>query len=379
MNGIRELAPGASLKFDFNSWSLNEEMTWEEYYSSTPFYKEKNNQDNFLKYKIHSKNILTENLSTAVAKRFYSDVPVQIALSGGIDSTVLALEAVKFGNHFDRAITVSSSSRPSELNKSKNLCEKFSINQLSIDFDAIDILKYLKLAIKAQGAPLSHPHALAVYLLTEEAGMHGKVLITGEGADELMYGYEHYKDNNFTFAFIQHLNPSDFFEIPESKINVEYGCCNANNYLQNNDYRDLDVKTHLLSLLRRNDRISMNNSVEMRSAYLDFELFKTGALFQDSGLISKDKGILLSLIKSSFPEYQQDLKKIGFYVPFDDWFKSQVNVNKRIIYYINKSLDYLRIEHQWNLRKSVSIEGKLAWALINIGIFLDLESEISYE
>ena len=103
---------------------------------------------------------------------------------------------------------MSSSSRPSELIKSKQLCKKFQLSQKVIDFDGIDLLDLLRKAITAQGGPLSHPHALAVFALTQETTNKGKVLITGEGADELMYGADHYKNNNSAFAFRDLIAPA---------------------------------------------------------------------------------------------------------------------------------------------------------------------------
>ena len=70
-----------------------------------------------------------------------------------------------------------------------------------------------------------------------------------------------------------------------------------NKFLKNNDYRDLEMKTHLLSLLRRNDRISMKNSIELRSAYLDFELFKFVTYQQKIGNLKKGKSSFVKIIK----------------------------------------------------------------------------------
>ena len=61
-----------------------------------------------------------------------------------------------------------------------------------------------------------------------------------------MYGYDHYANNNSTFAFLEHLAPSDYFDIKSSENTSSPNDLWRNKYQENNDCRDLDVKTHLL-------------------------------------------------------------------------------------------------------------------------------------
>lgn len=372
-NDIHELAPGSTLKFDFNRWKLVVGTSWKKYYSTVPFYRQKKMMNVIVDKRKEIESEFNDDLINAIKKRFIADVPFQIALSGGIDSTLLTLSAKDNNNNLNRVITVSSNSKPSESIKSKYLSKKFFIEQFIINFDSIDVLKSLKEAICAQGGPLSHPHALAINELCKEASKQGKVLITGEGADELMYGYEHYKKKKSTFAFAKHLNPSDFFNINKHKINNLDTIYTTKNFLKNNDYRDLDVKTHLLSLLRRNDRIAMYNSLEIRAAYLDFRLFKITSHLQAAGKIKRGKDLLVKIIKSKFTDYKVDQEKIGFYVPFDEWFKKKIKTDKTLNFIVNKALNFLKEHFKWSLKNGVTIESKLAWALLNIGLFLDLE------
>ena len=369
-NGITEIPPGTTLDFDFEKWQILQNMNWEDYYNSRPFYKEKIENNT-----LDEESKLEQSLIHSIEKRFTADVPVQLALSGGVDSTLVAIVANEKKKAFDRVLTVSSNSRPSELIKSQMLCEKFQLSQTVIDFDDIDVLDLLEQCINAQGGPLSHPHALAVFALTREASNKGKVLITGEGADELMYGYDHYKDNTYTFAFLEHIAPSDYFDIQTTEIMPSSYDLPWDQYLKNNDHRDLDVKTHLLSLLRRNDRVSMQNSVELRSAFLDRQLFQFISSQQEKGTLSKDKKALVKIIKDSHIDYKVDANKIGFYVPFDDWFEKQIRKNVLVKGYIRNAKEFFEINFGWTLKKSVDVKGKIAWALLNIGLFLELEGQ----
>ena len=79
------------------------------------------------------------------------------------------------------------------------------------------------------------------------------------------------------------------------------------------------MKTHLLSLLIRNDKISMSNSIEIRSPFLDISLLD---------LINRNKKrakiyiikILFKILRKYNQSFERDKTKIGFYVPFDEWF-----------------------------------------------------------
>lgn len=371
--GVLELPPGSTVDFNFEKWQFSPSRSWEEYYASKPFYKAEIDNQNLSE---NSLDKLKQNLINSIEKRFTSDVPVQLALSGGVDSTLVAIIADDKKIEFERALTVSSSSRPSELTKSELLCEKFMLSQKVIDFDCIDVLDVLGKCISAQGGPLSHPHALAVFELTREAANNGKVLVTGEGADELMYGYDHYKNNDSTVAFLEHLVPSDYFDIRSSENISSLPDFSLNKFLENNDHRDLDVKTHLLSLLRRNDRISMQNSVEVRSAFLDFQLFQYIYLQQKKGTLSKGKDPLVKIIQDSYPDYKVDEKKIGFYIPFDEWFENHFKEDLLVAKYIANAKKFFEFNFGLALKNNVNVEGKLAWALLNIGLFLELEGEL---
>lgn len=372
-DGVLEVPPGSTLEFDFEAWTLSLSYSWEDYYYSKPFYKSDTKNGPIVGFTLQQ---LKKNIISTIEKRFISDVPVQLALSGGVDSTLVALVANEREKYFHRVLTVNSSSRPSEAIKSNSLCEELQMPQGVIDFDGIDFLELMKKAISAQGGPLSHPNALGVFALAQEAKRQGKVLITGEGADELMYGYDHYERNDLTFAFQEHNDPSFYFNVDSSDQVEQSQNIQLERFLQNNDYRDLDVKTHLLSLLRRNDRMSMHNSIELRSAYLDSELFKIVSKWQENGLLLKGKSTLVEIIKDVYSRYEVDSSKIGFYVPFDDWYYLEGRNSEIVKGYITEALNFLRTKLNWCLKEGVSIRGKFAWGLLNIGIFLALEGEI---
>lgn len=371
--GIYEVPPGCEINLEYDNWKLDTQNSWDFYYKNKPFYKSLSSLD---ADKL-SKNSVEEKIFESISKRFVSDVPMNIALSGGVDSTLVTVAAARLNleKKIKSALCVSSSLRPSEALKSEQTADFFNLDFHKIDFETIDFQSYLVKCIKSQGGPISHPHALAYFLLTEKGDLSEKILLTGEGADELFYGYDHYKENYDCFAFRKHIDLNDYFDHPNiGKINYNYNsflndCLHDNR----NDLRDLDVKTHLLSLLRRNDRISMRNSVEIRSAFLDPELFFYVGLKHLKKNLVKGKSILVSIIKHYYDGFKADQKKIGFYVPFDDWFFRAYAERSDTQDYITVALSYLESSHQLYLKDGKEIKGKLAWILLNIGIFLDID------
>ena len=110
-------------------------------------------------------------------------------------------------------------------------------------------------------------------------------MITGEGADDIFFGYDHYKKKKKRIVLLLGL----FFKkrcikekILKDKKNLDiYNHIYFKNKisslrkkaLQSKFFsRELEIKTHMQSLLKRNDRISMKNSIEIRCPFLDIEI-----------------------------------------------------------------------------------------------------------
>ena len=128
------------------------------------------------------------------------------------------------------------------------------------------------------------------------------------------------------------------------------------------------MKTHLLSLLRRNDKISMSNSIEIRSPFIDINILHLINTLKASESRLIHKKVLKDILKKYNPYYEEDIKKIGFYVPFDEWFN--INKEKKVLKNILSNAigfyeDFLGA-HVFNK----NIDNKFGWILLNTGIFI---------
>tara|TARA_B100000941_G_C28485494_1_gene544743 strand:+ start:1053 stop:1523 length:471 start_codon:yes stop_codon:yes gene_type:complete len=127
--------------------------------------------------------------------------------------------------------------------------------------------------------------------------------------------------------------------------------------------RELEIKTHMQTLLKRNDRISMKNSVEIRCPFLDINLIN---LIPNKIKIRKQK-YFSKLLDKKISKILDHRKKIGFYVPLSNVYKSnRVKVNN----YIKNSIEFLELNGLF-IQKKLIQNSEIKWVLLNIGIFLE--------
>ena len=378
---INEIPPGSSFLFDKKKWRINFSSTWNEYYTKD-FYDNFQLKENFYTEK-NNLEILEYELTEAINRRLSCDVPVQIGISGGVDSTLISAIASQSSNkkNIERAINISFLSEKDESLEAENTAKKLDINFSKVDFNINNFTELLKSAVKNNNGPLSHPHSLAVLEMCREAKKIGKVLITGEGADELLYGYDHYVNfSNNSFAFREYLTEVE----NELFINIKD---NSKNFLE--DLRDInnqelftkanksphesinyEIKTHLLSLLKRNDRMGMANSIEIRCPFLDHNLFFLMRNGDREKNLKLRKEILNKILKKNFPLLYRSRKKIGFIVPFDENFK-YISETKDGNKWIDLALDFIRSTYQYNVTDKKDLTPRIGWTLLNLGCFLD--------
>jgi len=132
-------------------------------------------------------------LTNAVRSQLRADVPVGVSASGGLDSSLIASLAVAAGGSQTPLFTVgfddpSFDERAPARKVAHHL--RLPIVEVSADGDSLcEAHEHLSVNV---GEPLTDPAALPTWLLAREARRHVKVLLSGEGADELFGGYPTY-------------------------------------------------------------------------------------------------------------------------------------------------------------------------------------------
>lgn len=137
-------------------------------------------------------------VSNSVRLRLRSDVPVAVLLSGGLDSSTLAATAVQ-QEQGERQIQLFSAVSDDPDSDESPFIDRMAdhlnrpVTKVRLDVDAASVAKLLELATWHNDHPIPTLGNLYHYLLMQRAQEHGiKVILSGQGGDELFCGYEKY-------------------------------------------------------------------------------------------------------------------------------------------------------------------------------------------
>ena len=211
--GIYKLYPGSIIKFPLEDLS-NIHSTFSPLINGNKISPQKfwdiysflDNQD-FSKIKYETLIDEVDTLITdSVSLRFESDVPVGIFLSGGIDSSLITAIATKKLNKNIEAYTISfSESHFDESKDSSELCKYLGINNKIVQVNESDVLGII-LNENIYDEPLADQSFIPTYLLSKFASNSIKVVLTGDGGDEIFAGYNRYIWTEKIFSKLKYIN-----------------------------------------------------------------------------------------------------------------------------------------------------------------------------
>ena len=308
-----------------------------------------------------------ETFDDSVKTRMVSDVPVGVLLSGGLDSS--SVLASLHHQKYKDIQTFNMGFKEKEHNEAhlaKMMAEKFNYGFHTMQLEDKNLYDQLISSTYFQDEPIMHlsePHILAVAQMAKPAV---KVLLSGEGADELMGGYVRYKALKYpsllnsiaTISNIELFSKTPRYEklrryaqISKKSDLVIYNGSNIypNDIAQTfgintpptNEYRRkiyeeakslypdnlrrqalyFDQHTYLCSLLDRNDRCTMGASIECREPFLDPRLIIGLGSLDDKWLFSgkKWKFILKKAMEERLPNEILNFRKVGLSAPWGDY------------------------------------------------------------
>ncbi|MEN6584190.1 MAG: asparagine synthase B [Armatimonadota bacterium] len=210
-------------------------------------------------------------LERAVIKRLMSDVPLGVFLSGGLDSSIIAAIAAR---HIPNLKTFSVGTESSEDRVYATLCSEYLGTDhyertYTID-DMLVVLPKVIYYLESYDAALIRS-AIPNYFLAQLASEHVKVVLSGEGADELFSGYHYLKD-------------LDSLDLNAELLHITNALHNTN--------------------LQRCDRMSMAHGLEARVPFLDVEVVRFAFSLSNDLKLGPDnveKWILRQAFKDCLP------------------------------------------------------------------------------
>jgi asparagine synthase (glutamine-hydrolysing) len=139
---------------------------------------------------------IMDSLRTAVTRRMVADVPVGVLLSGGIDSSIVVALLAEQGQHglatFSIGFDSAGGESGDEYSYSDLIAKQFETDHHRIHIDSSRLVPAVPKTIAAMSEPMVSHDCVAFYLLSEEVSKSVKVVQSGQGADEILAGYDWY-------------------------------------------------------------------------------------------------------------------------------------------------------------------------------------------
>ncbi len=187
-SGIKQLRPGEMLICE--NGTIKIESFWN---------PEESIQPTSIKDADLMKDELAQRLRTVVQEHLLSDVPLGAFLSGGIDSSVLvALMSEQIGPDF-KTFSIGFKDHPlfDETPHARVIAKRFGTDHHERLLNANDLLDAIEDITWQLDEPLADSSCLPVYFVSQLAAEHGKVVLSGDGADEIFAGYRKYQGEYF--------------------------------------------------------------------------------------------------------------------------------------------------------------------------------------
>ena len=144
----------------------------------------------------------SELFRTSVRLRLMADVPLGMFLSGGIDSSAIAAVMSRMVDEPIKTFSVAFAEREAnELEYARRVARAFGTDHHEVLVSPEEFFAALPRLVWHEDEPLAHPSSVALYFVSQLAARHVKVVLTGEGSDEMLAGYERYRKTIANLAF----------------------------------------------------------------------------------------------------------------------------------------------------------------------------------
>lgn len=328
--GVRKLPP-ATVRVIQPDGRYTDTVYWSPEFRRDPGRKDWSTQD--------WQNALIDALRVAVSRRMVADVPVGVLLSGGIDSSVVVALLAEQGQHglatYSIGFDSAGGQSGDEYYYSDMVAKAFDTDHHKIHIDNSRLLPALPKTIAAMSEPMVSHDCVAFYLLSEEVSKSIKVVQSGQGADEILAGYDWYPPlaniarDQTTDAYAKVFFDRDHSDVvsifsPEYCVDTDVSreFVTAHQAAPGADTAvdaalRLDTEVMLVDdPVKRVDTMTMAWGLEARVPFLDHDFVELAATCPpDLKLASGGKGVLKDASRSLLPAEIIDRTKGYFPVP----------------------------------------------------------------
>ena len=319
---------------------------------------------------------LEQIIDKCVKQQLVSDVPVGTFMSGGVDSTLVTASASK--NTTIKSFTIGVDDKHlDESNEAKEFANYFNTEHFNRHVQPSQLIKAIEDNSKAFNEPFADFSSIPTLLISEFARKQVTVALSGDGGDELFWGYprnynvlhtNHFLKQSTSTKLLQfvqeristksktiskrHLQVKDIVEFYYQRLFIAGSAANAKKILQNYNYptpfflkqtqnsninihnnisvmnaiRKLEMDLHLQRILIKVDRASMYHSLEVRVPLLDNDMLDYSNSINYTECINEKVGKLNLknlLAKKTNPVLVFKPKK-GFDIPMGQWLREAI-------------------------------------------------------
>lgn len=323
---------------------------------------------------ITAQKYIADTLDSCVQDQLLADVPLGAFLSGGVDSPLVCAFAKKYQSSLKVFSIGSDSKVHDESFRASQFANALELKQELWKLNALEMKKYWNEAIQVLHEPLADFSVFPTYLVSKLAKKSVTVALSGDGGDELFFGYErfwsvgknikyqHYPSiikkgiygfdkyttgnkrvnsvllsshqgkaheslhSRFRENWLNQVAPDlQNITLPEEWDVYEYQNCK--------DERDLMAKMRkaefygmMQKTLRKVDLASMGNSLEVRVPFLQKKMIE--ASLQIDPLLSygngQQKQLLKNILAQQIPAVVREETKKGFSIPLSKWIREDL-------------------------------------------------------
>jgi asparagine synthase (glutamine-hydrolysing) len=326
-----------------------------------------------------AKEELTSLLEDSVRMRLISDVPVGTFCSGGVDSSLVTAVAAKLKPEPVNTFSVGFDDKDYDESEFAEMVSKhYETNHHQLRVGNVAYSELFPRMVWHNDEPLDFANSVHIFALSELAKRHVTVVLTGEGSDELFAGYPRYRIPQLARSYrlvpwpVRRLLGTIIQDHRLQKLERYAACTAADTLLYNSSYlrpdvvreaypqlngyrlayrsecldgQDglgldsvgrlslLDQETFLVSILHRQDKMSMAAAIESRVPFMDYRIVEFANHLSTAHKVRNGTGkaLVKDVARAFLPAPVVERRKSGFGVPLARWLRSSDGLGERIV------------------------------------------------